>query len=74
MQPASTNAWVDGKVGGVIDVKKVPAIRQRLHPSDPESDRACSQCCARPIGCGQTARCAAGDALAVQLHTADGRR
>jgi len=35
----STNAWVDGKVGGVIDVKKLPAVANDcVHPvlnSDP---------------------------------------
>jgi hypothetical protein len=35
----STNVWVDGKVGGVIDVKKVPGVaRDCMHPvlySDP---------------------------------------
>ncbi len=35
----STNAWTDGKVGGVVDVKKVPAVANDcLHPvlnSDP---------------------------------------
>ena len=29
----STNAWIDGKVGGVIDVKKVPGIaKDCIHP------------------------------------------
>lgn len=36
---ASTNVWTDGKVGGVIDVKKLPAVaRDCVHPvlnSDP---------------------------------------
>jgi hypothetical protein len=35
----STNVWIDGKVGGVIDVKKLPAVaKDCLHPmlnSDP---------------------------------------
>ncbi len=39
VQPASSNAWVDGKVGGVVDVKKVPEVaKDCIHPmlnSDP---------------------------------------
>jgi hypothetical protein len=37
--PRSTNTWVDGKVGGLIDVKKLPGVaRDCIHPvlnSDP---------------------------------------
>ncbi len=75
----SSNAWVDGKVGGVVDVKKLPAVANDcVHPvlnSDPgvlamlKSDRSDADKLARYTRLG--------NALALRVHAAarrDGRR
>ena len=58
LQSASTNVWVDGEIGGLVDVKKLPSVAERLRAPGAELRSRRARDAASPTAPTWTSSCA----------------